>query len=356
MSTKNNLKAVSPILAHYSVEAHFVEDFGKVQKIYSNKGVFALKKITPTQGTDFIRHVQFLYQKGYNRIVPIYPTVDGRYAVLYQNMLYYLMPWLPNEEKEDIQEKQKQLFRELARMHTLTVKEIKINKEERKEHYENTILLWEKDEEFLTGFLEECEKKEYMSPFELQFCLYYNETVQAIKFSKRKLETWYENTKDHEKARMVTVHGKISTEHFLFDEKGYGYFMNFEGAKQGAPIHDLLPYLSRTLKGYPKRCDECIDWVLTYFKYFPLKEEEMHLLMSYFSHPGPFLRAVQAYHKRQVKKNERNFVQQLQRHYWHLKNTEYVVMRIEEIETQKKQAQEKAQAEAEARAQEGAQQ
>lgn len=343
MSSINNLKAISPILAQYSVEPHFVEDVGKIQKIYSNKGEFALKKIPPSQGTDFIRHVQYLYQKGYNRIVPIYPTVDGRYAVLYQNMLYYLMPWLPNAEKEDNPEKHKQLFRELARLHTLSVREIPIKKEERKEHYENTILLWEKDEEFLTGFLEECENKWYMSPFELQFCLYYNEAVQAIKFSKRKLETWYEKTKDQEKARMVTVHGKFSPEHFLYDEKGYGYFMNFESAKQGSPIHDLLPYLSRALKGYPKKSEESIEWAMTYTKYFPLKEDEMHLLMSYFSHPAPFIKAVQAYHKRQPGKKEQKLVQHLLRQYWHLKNTEYVVMRLEEIEVQKKQAQEQAQ-------------
>jgi spore coat protein YsxE len=275
--------------------------------------------------------------------------------VLDQNILYYLMPWLPNEEKEDYQKKNHQLFRELARLHTLSVREIQVGKDDRKAHLENTLLQWEKDEEFLSGFLEACEGKDYMSPFELQFCLYYHEASQALAFSKRKLEAWYEKTKEQEKARMVMVHGKLSTEHFLYDEKGYGFFMNFESAKLGSPIHDLLPYLSRTLKGFPKRYDECIDWTLTYNKYFPLREDEMHLFMGYFSHPAPFIRGVQAYHKRGIGKSERKFVQQLQRHYWHLKNTEYVVMKLEEIEAQKKKAMEEALAKAQAQAQEGAQ-
>ena len=103
-------------------------------------------------GTDFIRHVQFLYHKGYNRIVPIYPTLDGRYAVLYENTLYYLMPWLANEEKEDHHEKNKQLFRELARLHTLSTREVPIRNEERKAHFETTMHVLEKDEEFLTVY------------------------------------------------------------------------------------------------------------------------------------------------------------------------------------------------------------
>ena len=44
MSDMNRLEMVAPILQHYLVEPYFVEDFGIVQKIYSNKGTFALKK------------------------------------------------------------------------------------------------------------------------------------------------------------------------------------------------------------------------------------------------------------------------------------------------------------------------
>lgn len=351
MEDKNRLQKVSPILKHYSLEPHFVEEFGRVQKIYSNKGVFAMKKIKPQHGADFIRHVQSLYQKGYHRIVPIYPTVDGRYAVLHQNELFYLMPWLSNEEKEDRFERHQQMLRELARLHTLSGREVPINKEERTEHYEKTLLEWEKEKEFLDGFIESCERKEYMSPFELLFSLYYHDVSQALKFSTNKLKDWYEKTKDSEKARTVIIHGKVSTEHFLYDDRGYGYFMNFENARQGSPLHDLLPFLSRTLKSFPKRSDECVDWIYTYLKYFPFKEDEMLLFQSYFAHPGPILRAAEQYHKGEQKRGERKAVQHLQRQYWLLKNTEYVVMRMDEIERQKQEAK----AAADAQKQEGAQ-
>lgn len=332
MSEGHLLTALSPILRHYQLEPHFVETYGKIHKIYSNKGTFALKTIDPHAGTDFIRHVHFLYQKGYNRIVPVYPTIDGRYAVLHEKDLYYLMPWLPNELRENHRERHTQLFRELARLHTISAKERTVKKEERTEHYEKTIQLLEKNQEFLDGFMEICEKKTYMSPFELLYCLYFNEIVQALRFSKDKLEEWYEKTKDQEKARMVLNHGKVSSEHFLYDDRGYGYFTNFEEARFGSPIQDLLPFLSRSLKTRLKRNDECIDWVYHYFKYFPFKPDEKLLFLSYLAYPIQMIQAVEKYYRAGSKRNELKLIRQLQHRYWHLKNIEYVAMRMTDLD------------------------
>lgn len=329
-------ESIDTILKHFAIKPHHYEKFGRVHKIHSDKGIFALKKISPYQGTEFIRHLQFLFQRGYNRIVPVYPTMDGRSAVLHNNSLYYLMPWLSNEIKEDRNSRHQQMFRELARLHTLSVQEVSINKEDKVRHYEKTIHEWERDEEFLEGYLDQCEGKVYMSPFELLFCLCYNHIKQAQSYSKDKFKKWYEKTEDEKKSRAVIAHGKLSVEHFICDEKGYGYFINFENSTQGSPLMDLLPFLSRSIKTFPKKCDECIDWIYIYLKYFPLREEEMLLFQSYFSHPSSIIRTVEAYYKAKGA-NEREFVQNLQRKYWLLKNTEYIIMRMEEMERQKKQ-------------------
>lgn len=334
MSDTNRLAELTPILNNYQIEPYYVEDYGHILKIYSNKGTFALKRIAPAAGTDFIRHVHFLYQKGFNRIVPIYPTLDGRYAVLNDKHLYYLMPWMPNEVKEDRLHKNQQLIRELARLHTLSSKEIPVNKEERTEHYEKTIQLFEKNQEFLDGYVDVCEHKTYMSPFELLFCLYFNEINQALRFSKTKFEEWYENTKETEKARMVIIHGKITPDHFLYDERGYGYFINFENAGYGSPIHDLLPFLSRALNTTPKRNDEAVDWIYHYNKYFALRPEEKMLFYSYLAYPTSVIQVAESYYRSPGRQNELKFVKQLQRKYWHLKNNEYVVMRLVEMDAQ----------------------
>lgn len=343
---ENRIQSLTPILQHYSIKPYFIEDFGSVQKVYTNKGVFALKTITPAAGIDFVQEVRSLFLKGYNRIVPIYPTMDGRYGVLYENKLYYLMPWVPNEVQNN-RSRYEQLFRELARLHLLSVEELTIPLEERTEHYEGTLAAWEKNEEFIHEFVEHCEGKWYMSPFELLFCLYFHEMSQALTFAKEKLKEWYEKTKEEKKVRTVIIHGKISTEHFLLDERGYGYFINFEDAKRTSPIHDLLPFVAKNSTGFPRRNDELLDWIYTYFNYFPLKEDEKLLFLSYLAYPGSLINVATTYYETKQKKNEFKFVRRLQRNYWYLKNIEYIVMKIDEVERQKIQAEQAASAQQE---------
>jgi hypothetical protein len=43
------------------------------------------------------------------------------------------------------------------------------------------------------------------------------------------------------------------------------------------------------------------------------------------------------FHTPKDKRNERKSLKKLQRHYWLLKNTEYVVMRLDEMEKQKQE-------------------
>ncbi len=344
---QHSMESIKTVLQPYGVEPYFLESFGKVHKVYSNKGTLAIKEIETKKGVDFVRNIHYLYQRGYNNIVPIFPTQDGRYAVWSNDRLYYIMPWLANEEKENRVEKNQMLFRELARMHTLSSKEVEINKEERNEHYEMLTSRWEKEQQFLEEYVEQCENSEYMSPFQLYFCMYYNELTQALKYSQRKFNEWYEESKENEKVRTVIIHGKLSNEHYLFDERGKGYMHNFEGSKVAAPFHDLLPFLTRTLKNYPKPYDECLEWLNVYFQHFSFRKEEMQLFLSYLAYPSSLIAITERYYHTPVeKRNEQRFVRKLQRYYWFMKNTEYVVMQLEEIERKKKEQEEKAKEEA----------
>ena len=43
----------------------------------------------------------------------------------------------------------------------------------------------DQEEEFLLSLLETFERKVYMSPFELMYCMYYHDFNQALTFSKK---------------------------------------------------------------------------------------------------------------------------------------------------------------------------
>nr|WP_144921301.1 spore coat protein YsxE [Paenibacillus bovis] len=325
------------VIRHYGLEISYVEKHGRVFKLYTDKGEFALKRMNAKNGIDFLYYVQTLYQRGYNRIVPIYPCQDGRYAILEGDSLYYLMPWLENKERDGEIGKNVDLFRELARMHTLSVREVPITKEERQEHYDRTSSRWESEQEALLLFIERCERQTYMSPFQLLFSTFYSEIYGGQRYALAKLKDWFEKTKEETKARSVIIHGKLSNEHFLYDKSGHGFFSNFEHAAISSPLHDLLPFLDRTLSTHPKRFDESLKWLDAYFRYFPFNEEEMLLFLSYLANPGPIFRVVEKYFSTGKEKSEMKFVTQLQRQYWRMKNIEYLVMQLEEIEKRKKE-------------------
>ncbi|MDQ7863272.1 hypothetical protein RCO48_26170 [Peribacillus frigoritolerans] len=60
-------------------------------------------------------------------------------------------------------------------------------------------------------------------------------------------------------------------------------------------IFDLLPFLVKSARTYPVQCDDCVDWLYNYFRYFPLKEDELLLMQSYLAFPGSALELVKGY-------------------------------------------------------------
>ncbi|RST76230.1 spore coat protein YsxE [Siminovitchia acidinfaciens] len=331
-------KNINHIVELYGLRLKFAEKYGRVHKLYTDKGTFALKKINAKHGVDFLQYIQLLYQRGYHRIVPIYPTMDGRYGVLVIDKLYYLMPWLENREREGQIKKSQELFRELARLHTISAREVDVAENDRKEHFDLTSTRWEKEKEALEQYVERAEQAWYMSPFQLLFCTFYHEVTMAQNYSIRKFNEWYDVSKEQTKARSVIVHGKISPEHFLYNEQGTGYFTNFESAMTASPIHDLLPFLSRSLKTYPKRFDDGLEWLSIYFRHFPFRKDEMLLFLSYLAYPERIFQVVDRYFAAGKERNEYKFVRQLQKQYWYMKNTEYIVMSLEEMEQRKNEA------------------
>lgn len=327
-----------PILKHYNLEPRFIEEYQNVKKIFTNKGIFALKSVRGKCNTQFPNMIKMLYQKGFTKVVPIVPTIDGSFLVSRDNQYYYLMPWL-NNRNVDVQDKRHELlFKELGTMHHSTLTEAPLAKNfDIAKHFENMTNQWDEREKFLEAFVIECEKKWYMSPFELLFCTYYHEISLACKYARSQLEKWYEIIEETKSYRTVLTNGKVSLSHFLFDEQGVGFLSNFEKASFASPTNDLVSFYYRTLKNYPILCDDCLAWFQTYRSHFPLKEEEIYLFLSYLTFPEPIYRCVKNYQNK--KKTEQEYVSILQEAYWLNKNIEYFSMKVVEEEQRRKEEQ-----------------
>lgn len=329
-------KKLTTILAAYKIQPQHIEQRGKVYKIFTGEQVFALKETDVHKGNQMYHYYQLLYRKGFYRFIPLYPTSNGQFAVIDQHKLYYLMPWLTNENRHDGANHEKKMIRELARLHLLTSEEIKVDQDVIKEHYERTKLRWENEQNSLVQWMEQCEKKWYMSPFEWEFVQYYNDFEKAYQYALRKLTEWRKALESKKKMRTVLVHGKINPTHFIYDDKGYGYFINFENSYRGASYQDLLPFLAKKLNTYPVKSEETIDLIYTYMKHYPLHESEKLLFKSYFAHPGSIIKLLERYTTKTAINHERKWTTNIQKSYWQLKNIEYVMMRMEQMDQQQK--------------------
>ncbi len=328
------------ILSQYGISAEYVEKHGGVWRIVTNKGAFALKRIRKEHAYPLFMNIHSLYKRGVKMIVPIYQTKQGFYFIEEVNHAYYLMPWIEDQEERELDFKDSLMFKELAKLHSMTVAEKEYEEEEITSYYERVSGQWTKEQENLEKFVDAAEKKIYMSPFELQVCTYAHEISMAQKFSFQKLESWQEAIKETKQHRVAMTHGRISFHHFVKDTEGRGYFISWERAKQGPPTNDIISFYQRYLKTYPLYCDDCIDWFYEYQKEFSLQGYEKDLTLSYLSHPTTFMKTLEQFQQpadpTRSKVSERELVKRVQSSYWQAKNIEYVAGRINQIEEQNK--------------------
>ncbi len=231
----NGMEAVQSVLQEYGLAAEYIEPVSPhVWKVYSNYGIFALKQLKPARSSEFTDLMIEIEEKGYRSFVPICRTYAGDFFAGRQTEnSYYLMPWLQYDQEEERDQKHVYLFKEVAKLHSATVRDIQIRTEDISGFYEATKRDWENDKLVYEQFADRAEKEWYLSPFELQAVTYLTETVSAVNFALERLEEWFEAAKDHDKTRAVINHGSLSSRHFLYNDAGSGFFTNFEKAALG---------------------------------------------------------------------------------------------------------------------------
>jgi len=327
---KDDVSFLRKLLLHsYHLHVYDFKRQGKVLKIYTDQGNFALKETPRNIGLEFTKWPRELYFLGYPKVVPIIQTADGRSGIFDSDHFYYLMPWISRNRRYKQEEIELKLFRELARIHSLTSKEFPVTEEELKGYYEGIKNTWEEELSFLEKIIETFESRLYMSPFELLYCTIFNDLYKGTIYALHSLENWYNAVKDNKKVRTVFIHGKVRPEHFLLDERGHGYFINFEKSRVHSPIFDLIPYIKRGLKTYPLETVP-FEWYQQYIKYFRLRDEEIDLLKSRLAFPKSIIKTVHHYVGNKKICNERMITGKLQSQYWCFKNIEKFVMRVQE--------------------------
>src|SRR5690606_8624077 len=91
---RDDITFIRQLMLPYQLNVYDFKEKGKIRKLYTDKGIFALKELHRPSDAHFIRWLRELYFSGYPKIVPIIPTLEGNNIVYSQNRAFYLMPWL----------------------------------------------------------------------------------------------------------------------------------------------------------------------------------------------------------------------------------------------------------------------
>lgn len=123
----------APVLRQYGLKPFRMEQHGKVKKVYTNAGTFALKEIAN------VREMEAVWQSYIfcgQQSVPLYLTKQGLPFAAHGRH-YYLMPWVFPAERKDTREHVLSFFRDLAHLHQKSLRQLDVSEEEINNYYEN---------------------------------------------------------------------------------------------------------------------------------------------------------------------------------------------------------------------------
>ncbi|OIJ10585.1 spore coat protein YsxE [Anaerobacillus alkalilacustris] len=307
--------SIGHILFQYDLYPGKIEQFGKVKKITSPKGTFALKESNMTQEqANWFSHVMRRLEKiDYYQVVPVIPNKYGDLTITHGNKTFYLQPWFWEEAEVPDEKKEIILFRQLGKLHSLTVKPQEFSKDTIENSYQELLKRWEKRRLEMEYFAELCERKTYMSPFELTFLTHYSRMEQLANTASNYLKEWYDDCLEKQTFRAVLCHGKLDRSHIFYHPNGYGYLFNFEKAVLDTPVRDLAISFRKSFQYTLWKEDQGADWLGTYERYLLLEEEEKKLFASYLIYPELIYNCVDHYNRRDGSITELQYVQILEK-------------------------------------------
>lgn len=313
MITQENVKThYERLLFYYDLTPKKIEQYGKTGKITTNRGAFALKETTlSTEQLSWYHHV---IERINSLRFPYIPLIKNKYGDFFnhsQGHIYYLMPWITEEENVTKLKRTEALVHLTATLHHLTVKEQDYSEEMIVSSQELLSERWTDQQNEFEAFASMAEHKTYQSPFELQFLSHFNLLMARVDQAKNHLISWREACKETQKLRSVLCHGKLSPTHTVMGQNGPA-LINFEKAVLDTPVRDLAILLRRACLYLSLEKDQWFHLLHSYEAVFPLDKEEKILLMSYLNYPEPFYNLLLQYKDEGDNANELTFVQRFE--------------------------------------------
>lgn len=177
-----------------------------------------------------------------------------------------------------IEEKAEDIINLLTLLHSKTTFYKEIDDDTYKELYENILDKLNYLSNYYQDIAEVIEQEEYMSPSHYLFIRNISKVFQIINFCYQEINNWYKIIEEKKRVRVVQIHGNLSLEHYLLEDKPY--FISWNKSRRDLPIYDLINFYQK----YNGEFDFC-NLLHHYELRYPLLLEEKILLFCLISIP-----------------------------------------------------------------------
>ncbi|MTT31738.1 hypothetical protein GMB86_06890 [Terrilactibacillus sp. BCM23-1] len=296
---------------HYDLVPTEWEQIGKVMKIYTSRGIFALKETKlDAKQEKMIRNIHQMAMHFMIDTVPLIPTKYGDFITSIDGIKYLLTPWIADSSSLSFEMKMEGLISQISRLHVKTIQDRELN-ETKIELYKEKLI---KEYEFHEQFASKAEQHVYLSPFEQL----YLQNFASIMSSYERLFTYLESMKqennqddEHEKkmvVRQAICHNKPTFNH-LITQRERQFLINFEHADYDIFTFELANILMQL--NHSKIDRQTLHKGLTlYLSICPLNLKEKELLVMILQCQRRYYALVKKYKEASGPSRELHFTQQ----------------------------------------------
>ena len=217
---------IKKVLGENDLSLNNISYRGHSRIINTNKGKFVIKE----KKSNLKEIYDYLNVKKYYSYLPI--TND-------YNDSYELYPFV-EEVNTDNSSKAVDMVYELAMLHVKTTTYEEVNLDEIKKLYEETNKRIDYLYKYYLDLQDYIESNVYMAPAEYLLIRNISIIYQLLRFSKEKLDAWYQEKEKLKKERYVLLNNNLKLDHFLEGENNY--FINWSKARRGIVVYDFLNF------------------------------------------------------------------------------------------------------------------
>ncbi|WP_277678279.1 phosphotransferase [Gracilibacillus dipsosauri] len=269
---------LQPVLDAYQIKPTKVEKVtDRVFKIHTNYRIYALKhtSLSDQQLGHWQAVHHFLDQRKVLGFLPVFFTVAGDPFVTNQQSIFYLMPWVESFPHERPTDEWTSFFHALGKLHASTLQLIELDQQKQNQAeyqaYFHSEMKRNSDE--LLQYIRLFEAKRFMSPVELQACMYYRDMEWVLEETEKWQQVYLDALEKSDKTSIVLCHGNLDPTHYIMTNN-QTYFLNWEHAQMASPVHDLISFLLFNFQYHDCQINKLKEGLRIYFQYIPFGDLE----------------------------------------------------------------------------------